>query len=84
MSLIELRKALKEKKIIIGTEKTLKSIKSGKVSKVFLAKNCPDDVKQSVERYAEISKIDVVQLKESNEEIAMICKKPFPIGVLSY
>lgn len=84
MSLTELKKALKEKKITIGTEKTLKSIKSGKVSKVFLAKNCPDDVKGSVKCYAEISKIDVVQLKESNEEIAMICKKSFPISVLSY
>lgn len=84
MSLTELEKALKEKNLIIGTEMSLKGIRSGKISTVFLAQNCPDNVKESVNYYAGISKIKVIQLKESNEEIAMVCKKPFPISVLSY
>ena len=84
MSTAELKKALKEKKLIFGSEKTLKNLKTGKLTKIFLANNCPKKIKQDILHYSKLSKVDIVELKRSNEEIAAICKKPFSITVLSY
>lgn len=79
MSLNELRKTLKEKKVTFGTSVTLKNLKRGKVSKVFLASNCSDDVKKEIKSY----NVEVIELKEASDELAMICKRSHPISVLS-
>lgn len=79
MSLSELRKVLKEKKVIYGTKVTLKNLKRGNVNKVFLASNCPEDVKKEIKSYD----VDVIELKIPNDELALICKRSHPISVLS-
>ena len=84
MSLIELKKVLKENEIIFGSGKTLKNLKTGKLTKIFLTNNCPKKVREEIDYYSKLSKVDIVELKQSNDEIAAICKKPFPITVLSY
>ena len=84
MTLEELRRALKEEKPIFGSELTLKKIKLGKVKKVFLASNCPKSVREDIEHFAKMSQFEIVNLKEPNDELALICKKPFSISVVSY
>jgi ribosomal protein L30E len=79
MSLEELKKALKEKNIVFGTERTLKNLKLGKCKKVFLSSNCPERVRGEIKGYD----VEVIELKEPNTELALICKKPHPISVLS-
>lgn len=79
MSLSELRKVLKEKKVIFGTSVTLKNLKRGKASKVFLASNCPDDIKKEIKSY----NVEVIELKIASDELTMICKRSHPISVLS-
>jgi len=82
-SISEIKKALKEGKAIIGTERTLKNLKLGKVSKVFLTSNCPAGVKKDINYYSKLAKAEVVQLKQPNDELGALCKKPFSISVLS-
>jgi ribosomal protein L30E len=84
MSLEELRKALKEKTITFGTEKTLKLLRNGKIKKVFISSNCSDPVKQTIKHYAKMNNIEVVQLELPNDEIGLACKKPFSISVFCY
>ena len=84
MSITELGKALKEKTLAIGTERTIKMLKNGRAKKVFLASNCSSEVKASVMRYARLSNAEVVELELPNDEVGMACKKPFPISVLCY
>lgn len=79
----EIRKLLKTKKLIIGTEKTLKNIKLGKVAVVFLSSNCPSKVLEYIEHYKGIGGFKVVKLKYPNDELGAVCKKPFFISVLS-
>ncbi|MBW2996173.1 ribosomal L7Ae/L30e/S12e/Gadd45 family protein [Candidatus Woesearchaeota archaeon] len=78
----DIKKVVKEGKIVIGTNNVLKNLKSGKLSKVFITSNCPADVKESVNHYAELAKVDVVQLKQPNSELGVVCKKPFSISLL--
>jgi len=84
MSLEELRKALKEKTITFGTEKTLKLLRNGKVKKVFVSSNCSAPVKDTVKHYAKMNNVEVVQLELPNDEIGLACKKHFSISVFCY
>ena len=78
----EIKRLLKSKKLIIGTERTAKELKLGKLVKVYLSKNSPKSVRADLSHYGKLSSIEVVNLKYSNEEIGEICKKPFSISVL--
>lgn len=81
----ELKEALKQKnKVIIGTEKTLKLLKKGQLTSIYLSSNCPSHVKQDVEHYAKLHEIKVIMLKQSNEELGVMCKKPFSISILGF
>ena len=79
----DVKKILKEGKEIIGTKEVIKGLKLGKVSKVYITVNCPDDVKESVKKYAEMSKAEVVELKQPNDELGTVCKKPYSISILA-
>ncbi|MBI4158750.1 ribosomal L7Ae/L30e/S12e/Gadd45 family protein [Candidatus Woesearchaeota archaeon] len=80
----ELRAALKEGKIILGTELTLKNLKKGKVKLVYASSNCPKDVLNDLKHYCKIFNATLKEMKETNEELGVICKKPFSISVLSF
>ena len=84
MSIDNLKKAIKEKKLIIGTERTVSALKRGEVKEVFISKNCPELLRKEIKNYAAISNISVNELKKSNEEIGTICKKPFSINLCCY
>ena len=79
MSLAELRKALKEKSIVFGTKRTLKNLRLGKCKKVFISSNCPKNIRDEIKGYD----VEIIELDEPNTEIALICKRPHPISVLS-
>ena len=80
----DLKEAVKEGKgLILGTQRTLKKLKMGEVKKVYVSSNCPEDVLEDIEHYTKIHKIPLIKLKENNEELGIICKKPFYISVLS-
>lgn len=81
-AIAEIKKALEGKKAVIGTERVIKQLKLGKLEKVFMTANAPADVKDSILYYSKLSSANVVQLKQPNEELGTICKKPFAISVL--
>ncbi|MBW2966805.1 50S ribosomal protein L30e [Candidatus Woesearchaeota archaeon] len=80
----DIKKMVKEGKVIIGTSRTIKALKLGKAEKVFLTSNCPDDVKEDIEYYGKLSKVKVVKLRQPSNELGVICKKPFSISVLCF
>ena len=83
ISLTEIKKILKSEDLVIGTEKTLKKLKSGKVKKVLVCSNCPSQVEGDISYYAGLCGAEVFKLDYPNEELGTMCKKPFSISVLS-
>jgi len=79
----EIKKLLKQENLIIGTERTLKQMKLGNVETVLLSTNCPQKVIDDIDYYAKLSDIEKVELNYPNDELGVICKKPFSISVLS-
>ena len=82
-NIVELRKLLKGKGLIIGSERTLKNLRLGKISRVYISSNCALETKDSIEHYSKLSKAEVIKLKYPNDELGILCKKPFSISVLS-
>lgn len=78
----EIKKQLKEGKLVLGAGETLKGVRTGKFIKVYLAANCPSEMKEDIEHYASLSGLEVVNTGVQNDELGDICKKPFSIAVM--
>ena|SRR3989338_5970839 len=79
----DIKKLLKTKKLVIGTERTIKNIRLGKTDTVYLSANCPEKVEEDINYYKKMSDFKVIKLEHPNDEIGAVCKKPFLISVLS-
>lgn len=79
----EIKKIIKSRNFIIGTDKTIKGLKLGKIEKVIISSNCPKKVVNDINYYAELSNAETINVIYQNEELGVICKKPFSISVLS-
>lgn len=84
MSIEELRKDLKTKKPIFGSEKAIKELRTGKLTSVYISSNCKEETKEDILHYAKLSNVKVIELSETNEDLGIICKKPFNISVISF
>ena len=80
----DLKKLIQTEKVIFGTDRTLKNLKLGKVKKVLVASNCVETVNKSLKHYAKLSNVEFIKLGYANDELGLICKKPFSISVLGF
>ena len=67
-------------KLVFGTERNLKLLKNERLKKIYIANNCIDNVREEIKRCN--GKTEVVELDAANEEIRIVCKKPFSISVI--
>jgi len=79
----EIKKLAGSKNLVIGTSRTIKYIKTGKLSRVYVSSNCPTNVKADLKYYGELSETPIIELNQTNEELGVMCKKPFFVSVLS-
>ena len=82
ITLDELKKLTKSEAVVIGTERTLKELKSGKIKRIVLALNCNKQSEKVVRHYAEIGKVEVIKCSYKNDELGTIFKKPFSISII--
>ena len=79
----EIKKMLKSGSIVIVTKRTINSLRLGKVQKVLVSSNCPASVEGDINYYAGLSGAELHKLEYPNDELSVICKKPFSISVLA-
>ena len=79
----EIRNALKDDKVLMGTEKVIKGIKNKSVKTVIMSNNAPESVKADIEHYSQISEISVNQVDMNNEELGTLCRRKHNISVLA-
>ena len=82
MSVDEIKKLLKSDALILGSEVTLKALRNNELVKVFLAGNAPEELIEEVNQLASLAKIEVEKLEVPNDELGVVCKKPFSIGCI--
>jgi len=79
----EIKKLIKAKDLVIGTERTIKNLKLGRVEKVIISSNCAENTVNDLDYYAGLSKTETIKVNYLNDELGVVCKKPFSISVLS-
>lgn len=79
----DLRNAVNEKKIIIGSKQAIKNLKLKNVKLVFMASNCPDNIKKDIEYYSKLTGIKAENFDGTAKQLGVFCGKPFSIAVLA-
>jgi len=79
----EIKKLIQTKDLVIGTERTIKNLKLGKVDKIIISSTCSENALENINHYADLSKAETIKVNYHNDELGVICKKPFSISVLS-
>jgi large subunit ribosomal protein L30e len=79
----EVRTALKENKVILGSKRTIKYLKLGKAEMIVLANNCPEKVKKEVEHYIKLTGVKLKKFDGTAKQLGIFCGKPFSIAALA-
>ena len=78
----EIKKLMAENKLIVGADEVMKGLRKGSISKVYIAANCPAELKEGLAHYTSIGSVEMVETGIQNDELGDICKKPFSISVM--
>ncbi|MBR9679512.1 MAG: 50S ribosomal protein L30e [Candidatus Altiarchaeota archaeon] len=76
----ELRNAVKEKKAVLGIDKTVKLLKKGQGKLLILASNCPKT--EEIKYYSELTNIQTIEFEGDSIELGALAKKPFRVSVI--
>ena len=77
-----LKAKAQQKEVIIGTDRVMKELKAKKINQIFIASNCPRKTKEDLTYYAQLASVPIVELKQTNEEVGLLCKKNFMVSVV--
>lgn len=78
-----IRQAVDTGKVILGSDKSVKSVKLGQAKLVILASNCPDAVRSDVEHYAKLANIPIHVYEGDSSALGLACGKPFLVSVVA-
>lgn len=79
---MDIKEALKENKLLIGTKRTVKALRKEELAEVFLASNCPEILEDDVNHFASFDGVPVEKLTITCDELGVLCKKPFLVSVV--
>ncbi len=75
----ELHNALKTGRVVLGTRRTLRLLKLGRIKAVIAAANAPPEIKQEIMYYAKLGDIPVYIYPGTSVELGAVCGKPFTV-----
>ncbi len=79
---VEIKNALENGTLIMGAKRVEKHLMQGKLKKLFLASNCSPELKKELLSRASLDNVEAVVLDVPNDELGLLCKKPFVITVV--
>ncbi len=82
MSQEEIKKFMKEKRLVIGTNLTMDKLRKGALDKIFVSSNCNENTFETLKAYTKVSGVKLETLKANSSELGTLCKKQFSIAVL--
>ncbi|MAH42488.1 hypothetical protein CL614_02065 [archaeon] len=66
---------------IIGIKSILKNVKDGKISKIVVASNCPQEL---IDRVLSVSKVEIEKFEDNQRKLGTSIGKPFPVAMIGY
>ncbi|MBN1156954.1 ribosomal L7Ae/L30e/S12e/Gadd45 family protein [Candidatus Woesearchaeota archaeon] len=79
-----IKDAIATKRLLIGAKSVIDGLRKKKLSRVVLAKNCSEGTKNDIAVLAKLSGIEVSVAEQLNDELGILCKKPFSISALGF
>lgn len=68
--------------VVLGSKKTLKLVKLGKVKYVIMASNVPEELRYDIEYYSRLSNAKIIRFPGTNKELGTVIGKPFGVAVM--
>ncbi|MDR3223073.1 MAG: 50S ribosomal protein L30e [Methanobrevibacter sp.] len=68
--------------VILGSEKSIQSLKLGDGKLVVVAKNSPKEIIEDVEYYSKLSEIPMHVYEGTSVDLGSVCGKPFTVATL--
>ncbi len=79
----ELRDAINNKNVIIGTKRTIKYLKIKAVKLIILANNCPENIRNDIDQYSKLADVKVETFDGAGKQLGIFCGKPFAINTIA-
>ncbi len=79
----EIKKAIAENKLVIGSREVLKKLKLGKPKLIVIASNCPESLKKDIEYYSKLAGVELKVFEGTERDLGVFCGKPFPIAAIA-
>jgi large subunit ribosomal protein L30e len=78
----EIKDAMKEKKVIIGSRTVMKGVKRGHINSVIYASNCPQAMMKDLEYYSKNNFVAIKEFGGNSLQLGEVCGKPFNVLVI--
>ncbi len=82
----EIKRLFSSGKVIVGSKKTIKSLKMGKTKGLIVAQNTPKEIMGDINYYSQFRNIPVIEYPNNSIELGSVCGNPYPvcsIGILN-
>lgn len=73
----DIRDAIKEKRLLIGSREVLRSLRKGRIESVFFATNCPEQSRNQLMHYSGISGVRMEKFEGNSRQLGEICGRPY-------
>lgn len=80
----DIKKALKENRLVVGSNSVVKAAKAGSLQGIIYADNAPKTTLKDVHHYANVSGIQAQEFKGNSLQLGEACGKPFGILLLGF
>jgi large subunit ribosomal protein L30e len=78
----EIKDAMKEKRLLLGSNTVFKNIKKEAVKYVIYSNNCSEEVMGTLEYYGKNFGVELKKFSGNSRQLGEICGKPFNIMLL--
>ena len=68
--------------VTLGSDKSIQALKLGKGKLVIIADNCPEEVREDVMYYSQLSEVPIYTYEGSSVDLGSVCGKPFTVATL--
>lgn len=78
----EIKKFRKQGRLVFGAKQTTQLLRDRAVEKVYLAVNCPQDLRREIEQFGRLSEVPVLTLEMPSDELGVLCRRQHTVLVL--
>jgi large subunit ribosomal protein L30e len=78
-----IQEKVKANEAVIGYNRVMKLLKTGKPKMVIIANNMPKERKEALLHNAKLAKVEVKEFDNDNVNLGLVCGKPFSVSALA-